>query len=182
LLGASSDLPGSYPSPSVQDKSFIQRLEMKRATSSFLIRSCSQVGFAQPDVTTGPGGLLHHLFTLALRSHQRRDSGRSFFCGTFRTLRSLGLRGTLPWRARTFLPGFCWDRGLTPVPTFIGAIIYSALANLTHFFNLIVNTPDLSNKNMLSFSLEIHSAYSDRCAHPKVHRIKLLGYLILTAF
>ena len=29
---------------------------------------------------------------------------RSFFCGTFRPLRALGLRGTLPWRARTFLP------------------------------------------------------------------------------
>jgi hypothetical protein len=97
---------------------------------SFLIRSCSQVGFAQTDVTTGPGGLLHHLFTLTPRSRQRQDSGRSFFCGTFRPfrvnpslglspsgrsqdkpLRALVLRGTLPWRARTFLPDLCWDRG-----------------------------------------------------------------------
>jgi hypothetical protein len=50
---------------------------------SFLIRSCSQVGFAQTRVTTGEGGLLHHLFTLTLRLR----SGRSFFCGTFRPFR-----------------------------------------------------------------------------------------------
>ena len=117
------------PSPSVQDKA---------GSLSFLIRSCSQVGFAQSGVTIGPGGLLHHLFTLTLRSRQRQDSGRSFFCGTFRSLRTLGLRGTLPWRARTFLPDLCWDRGLTPVPASAEAIIYSALANLTHFFDLFL--------------------------------------------
>jgi len=48
-------------------------------------------------------------------------SGRSFFCGTFRPLRAHVLRGTLPWRARTFLPS-----------TTLRAIIYSALATLTH--------------------------------------------------
>ena len=177
LLGTSSDLPGSDPSPSARDKSLTKRLGARRATSSSLLGLALEWGLPSPMLP--PDRVVSYTTFSPLL---RRMPGRSFFCGTFRPFRSLGLRGTLPWRARTFLPGFCWDRGLTPVPTFIGAIIYSALANLTHFFNLIVNTPDLSNKDMLSFSLEIHSAYSDRCAHPKVHRIKLLGYLILTAF
>jgi hypothetical protein len=48
LLGTSSDLPGSYPSPSAQDKSFIQRLEMKRATSSSLLGLALKWGLPSP--------------------------------------------------------------------------------------------------------------------------------------
>ena len=145
LLGTSSDLPGSYPSPSVRDKSLTSRFRSEAGSfslsrqgrdrdESFPIRSCSQVGFAQPDVTTGPGGLLHHLFTLGLLP-PKAGSDRSFFCGTFRPLRALVLRGTLPLRARTFLPD--------PALSGIGAIIYSALANLTHFFDLFIKLTNL---------------------------------------
>jgi hypothetical protein len=74
--------------------------EARRATSFFLTWSCSQVGFTRTRVATGTSGLLHHLFTLTLRL----SSGRYVFCGTFRPLRAHELRGTLPWRARTFLP------------------------------------------------------------------------------
>jgi hypothetical protein len=79
----SSDLPGSYPSPSAQDESLALRFGSEAGHLHFLTWSCSQVGFAQTRVTTGTGGLLHHLFTLTLRLR----SGRSVFCGTFRPFR-----------------------------------------------------------------------------------------------
>jgi hypothetical protein len=40
------------------------------------------------------------------------SSGRFVFCGTFRPLRAHELRGTLPWRARTFLPSIPPSAGL----------------------------------------------------------------------
>ena len=101
------------------------RLRTRRATSYSHTWSCSQVGFTQACVTTGTGGLLHHLFTLTLRSRQRRDFEAVSFLWHFpslqdESLRAHALRGALPWRARTFLPS-----------TTLGAIIYSALAILT---------------------------------------------------
>ena len=82
----SSDLPGSYPSPSAQDKSLFRRFGARRATSYSHTWSCSQVGFTQARVTTGTGGLLHRLFTLTLLP-PKAGSGRYVFCGTFRPFR-----------------------------------------------------------------------------------------------
>jgi hypothetical protein len=53
-------------------------------------------------------------------SPPKAGSGRSVFCGTFRPLRAHELRGTWPWRARTFLPSPAKGGG--------EAIIYSAPA------------------------------------------------------
>ena len=55
-----------------------------------------RVGFAKPTRYRAAGALLPHLFTLTLY-------GRYIFCCTFRPLRALELRGTLPCGARTFL-------------------------------------------------------------------------------
>ena len=116
----SSDLPGSYPLPSAQDESLVLRLGTRRATSFFLTWSCSQVGFARTRVTTGTGGLLHHLFTL------------SQMAGLFSVALSVPSGLTLTG------PRVTWHLALEssdfpPPPPKVGeAIIYSALATLTH--------------------------------------------------
>src|SRR5436305_9201477 len=63
-----------------------------------------RVGFAKPIRCRIAGALLPHLFTLT--AAKRRNSippQRYIFCGTFRPLRALELRGTLPCGVRTFL-------------------------------------------------------------------------------
>src|SRR5438445_12993652 len=57
------------------------------------------VGFTKPTRYRIAGALLPHLFTLT----GNRSPRRYIFCGTFRPLRALALRGTLPCGVRTFL-------------------------------------------------------------------------------
>src|SRR6266481_1375277 len=67
-----------------------------------------RVGFTKPVRHRTAGALLPHLFTLT----GMQEIGelpfpafrRYIFCGTFRLLRALALRGTLPCGVRTFLP------------------------------------------------------------------------------
>jgi hypothetical protein len=70
----------------------------------FLTWSCSQVGFAQPDVTTGPGGLLHHLFTLGQMAGLF-SVALSVPCGPS------GYEALCPGELGLSSPIFCWDRG-----------------------------------------------------------------------
>src|SRR5438477_3090914 len=60
-----------------------------------------RVGFAKPARYRTAGALLPHLFTLT-----GDEPRRYIFCGTFRPLRALELRGTLPCGVRTFLSLF----------------------------------------------------------------------------
>jgi hypothetical protein len=113
----SSDLPGSLPP---------HKAGCEAGHLSFPMRSCSQVGFTRSRVTTGTRGLLHHVFTLGLRL----CSGRFVFCGTFRPLRAHVLRGTLPWRARTFLPSIPPEAGLKGDHLFCSGNTNRYLSNL----------------------------------------------------
>ena len=132
LLGTSSDLPGSYPSPSVQDKSLPKGSGVKRAAS--------------PSPAKGGIGINPSLFGLALKwglpspmlppdrvvsyttfsplpfSRQRRDQS-----GIFSVALSVPCG---PSCYEALCPG---ELGLSFPRQRRGTIIYSALANLTHF-------------------------------------------------
>jgi hypothetical protein len=112
----SSDLPGSL-APSVAG--------YEAGHLSFLTRSCSRVGFTQTRVATGTGGLLHHLFTLTLQSRRGGTGGGMF---------SVAL--SVPCGPTCYVAPCPGELGLSSLRSRrgrdLGAIIYSALATLTH--------------------------------------------------